>query len=80
MARVVVEYFPMPRPVVSVVMSVFNGERFLARAVESILDQSFRDFEFIIIDDGSPTGLRRSLHTIRRSTHASSFTTNRTRV
>ena len=34
-------------------MTVFNGERFLREAVESILSQSFRDFEFIIIDDGS---------------------------
>jgi hypothetical protein len=34
-------------------MSVFNGERFLAEAIESILHQSFRDFEFIVIDDGS---------------------------
>jgi len=40
-------------PLVSVVMSVYNGERFLREAVESILDQSFRDFEFIIINDGS---------------------------
>ena len=40
-------------PVVSVVMSVFNGERYLADAIESILAQTFRDFEFIIIDDGS---------------------------
>jgi glycosyltransferase involved in cell wall biosynthesis len=38
---------------VSVVMSVFNGEQFLAEAVESILDQSFSDFEFIVINDGS---------------------------
>jgi Glycosyl transferase family 2 len=38
---------------VSVVMSVFNGERFLREAVESILDQRFREFEFLIIDDGS---------------------------
>jgi len=38
---------------VSVVMSVFNGERFLREAVESILDQSWREFEFIVIDDGS---------------------------
>ena len=43
----------MTTPKVSVVMSVFNGERFLSEAVESILDQSFRDFEFIIVDDGS---------------------------
>lgn len=43
----------MSTPMVSVVMSVFNGERFLPEAVESILDQGFREFEFIIIDDGS---------------------------
>jgi Glycosyl transferase family 2 len=43
----------MTTPIISVVMSVFNGERFLAEAVESILDQDFQDFEFIIIDDGS---------------------------
>ena len=43
----------MDSPTISVVMSVFNGERFLAQAVESILHQTFRDFEFVIIDDGS---------------------------
>jgi hypothetical protein len=43
----------MTTPIVSVVMSVFNGERFLREAVESILDQRYREFEFIIIDDGS---------------------------
>ena len=40
-------------PVISVVMSVWNGQRYLAEAVESILGQTFSDFEFIIIDDGS---------------------------
>jgi glycosyltransferase involved in cell wall biosynthesis len=40
-------------PLASVVMAVFNGERFLREAMESILSQTFRDFEFIIIDDGS---------------------------
>lgn len=40
-------------PKVSIVLSVFNGERFLKDTVESILNQSFSDFEFIIIDDGS---------------------------
>jgi hypothetical protein len=34
-------------------MSVFNGGSFLSQAVESILNQSFDNFEFIIIDDGS---------------------------
>jgi glycosyltransferase involved in cell wall biosynthesis len=40
-------------PAISVVMSVYNGERWLKAAIQSILDQSFRDFEFIIINDGS---------------------------
>ncbi len=40
-------------PLVSVIMPVYNGERFLCEAVDSILSQTFRDFEFIVIDDGS---------------------------
>ena len=47
------ERSPMNNPSVSVVMGVFNGGDFLAQAVESILCQSFKDFEFIIVDDGS---------------------------
>ena len=38
---------------VSVVMSVFNGEEHLHESIDSILNQTFTDFEFIIIDDGS---------------------------
>ena len=38
---------------VSVVMSVFNGEKFLAKSIDSILGQSFDNFEFIIVNDGS---------------------------
>jgi glycosyltransferase involved in cell wall biosynthesis len=40
-------------PNLSVVMPVFNGEKFLKPAIESILNQGYQDFEFIIIDDGS---------------------------
>ena len=40
-------------PAISVLMPVYNGERFLAEAIESILGQTFTDFEFVIIDDGS---------------------------
>ena len=46
----------MSKPRVSVVMSVYNDERYLRKAVESILNQTFNDFEFIIIDDGSTDG------------------------
>lgn len=52
-----------PVPLISVVMAVRNGERFLAEAVESILGQTVRDFEFIVVDNGStdttPAILRR---------------------
>lgn len=43
----------MPSPIVSVLMSVYNSEAYLAEAIESILNQSIKDFEFIIINDGS---------------------------
>jgi glycosyltransferase involved in cell wall biosynthesis len=46
----------MPEPVVSVVMPVYNAERHLRQAVESILKQTYRDFEFVIVDDGSTDG------------------------
>lgn len=41
------------KPVISVVMPVLNGEKYLRKAIESVLNQSFKDFEFIIINDGS---------------------------
>jgi len=43
----------MGKLVVTIVMSVYNGASYLAEAIESILQQTFRDFEFIIINDGS---------------------------
>ena len=45
-----------PPPTVSVVMAVHNAKPFLSEAIESILEQTFRDFEFLIIDDGSNDG------------------------
>ena len=43
----------MSPPRLSVLMTTYNGERFLSEAIVSVLDQTFSDFEFIIVDDGS---------------------------
>ncbi|MCE2470634.1 MAG: glycosyltransferase family 2 protein [Anaerolineae bacterium] len=43
-------------PLVSVIMPVYNGEKFLGAAIESILAQTFTDFELVIVDDGSTDG------------------------
>lgn len=40
-------------PLVSVIMPVFNGETFLKESIQSILNQTYKNFEFIIINDGS---------------------------
>lgn len=43
-------------PKVSVIMPAYNAEKYLRPAVDSILKQTFKDFEFLIMDDGSADG------------------------
>lgn len=43
----------MSRPEISIVMPVYNAEQFVAGAVQSLLGQSYGDFELIVVDDGS---------------------------
>lgn len=43
---------------VTVLMPVYNGEKYLREAVDSILAQTYREFEFLIINDGSTDGTR----------------------
>lgn len=46
----------MTYPKISVIMSVYNGQDFLCQAINSVLNQSFKNFEFIIVDDASTDG------------------------
>ena len=49
------------KPSISVVMSVYNGEKYLRQSIDSIINQSFSDYEFIIINDGSIDNTQRIL-------------------
>lgn len=53
-------------PRISVLMSVYNGEKHLEEAIRSVLDQTFHDFEFIIINDGSKDSTARIIERYRR--------------
>ncbi len=51
-------------PIVSIVMAVYNSMPYLPAAVESILNQTFKDFEFIIINDCSTDGSAEYLNSL----------------
>ena len=46
----------MRTPLVSVIMPMYNGLPFVKDAISSILGQSFRDFELLVVDNGSTDG------------------------
>lgn len=44
------------KPLVSVIMAAYNSERFIGAAIESVLGQTYREFELLIVEDGSTDG------------------------
>ncbi|MDB5183178.1 MAG: glycosyltransferase [Candidatus Saccharibacteria bacterium] len=79
------ELDPASQPKVSVVMGVYNGDKYLHAAIDSILGQTFSDFEFIIINDGStdsaPSIMKsykdKRIRVINQSNHGLVYTLNK---
>lgn len=61
---------------VSVVMCVWNGEKYLSEAINSILNQSLQNFEFIIVNDGSTDGTAEILNEFALQDHRIRILTN----
>lgn len=51
----------------TVLMTVYNGEPYLREAVESILNQTFNEFKFMVVDDASTDGSRKIIRSFRDS-------------
>ena len=54
------------KPQVTVVVATYNYGRYLAEALDSILAQTFADWEAIVVDDGSTDDIRSALCSLRR--------------
>jgi len=65
---------------VTVLMSVYNAKSYLADSIESILNQTYRDFEFIIIDDGSTDGSKAIIQKYMMSDSRIIYVRNRTNI
>ena len=61
---------------ISIIMSVKNGEKFLGKAIESILNQTFTNFEFVIVNNDSNDGTSKILQSYQNKDHRIKILTN----
>lgn len=64
---------------ISVIMPVYRVEDYVGRAIESMQKQTLQEFEFLIVDDGSPTEAEKSVTHMQRKMQGSACFTGRTR-
>jgi glycosyltransferase involved in cell wall biosynthesis len=57
-------------PLVSVIIPVYNGDRYIAQAVESVLNQTYHSYEVVVVDDGSTDDTQRILQGYGDRLHA----------
>ncbi len=67
----------MKKPKISVVLPVFNAEKYIGAAIQSVLDQSFADFELIIVDDASTDSTPLIINTYAKSDSRIKVITNK---
>lgn len=59
--------FKLDKPLVSIIMSNYNYDQFISEAIESVLNQTYRNFEIIIVDDGSTDNSLKTIQEYRRN-------------
>ena len=55
----------MKKPIVSILMTIYNHENFLKKSINSVINQTFKNWELIAIDNGSEDNSKEILKKIR---------------
>ena len=57
------------KPMISIITVVFNGEKYLEQTIKSIINQTYKNFEYIIIDGGSTDGTLEIIKNMKTKYH-----------